>query len=112
MLAFHAPPEAVTMPVTRYGKIPGRISVAPAIPAPNRKMLRRFFQIGRNRHRAGNHVEQDVPLRAQQHQHHRRDPSPPRNRIRNSKITGNSAVAGIEAAICASGCAMRASFAD
>ena len=25
--AFHAPPEAVTMPVMRYGKMPGKISV-------------------------------------------------------------------------------------
>src|ERR1700735_940540 len=27
MLAFQAPPEAVTRPVTRYGKIPGRITI-------------------------------------------------------------------------------------
>src|SRR5271165_6687753 len=25
MLAFHAPPDAVTIPVTKYGKIPGKI---------------------------------------------------------------------------------------
>ena len=30
---------------------------------------RRLAQIGRNRHRPGDHVKQDVPLRAQQHQH-------------------------------------------
>ena len=27
MLAFHAPPEAVTRPVTRKGKMPGRMTV-------------------------------------------------------------------------------------
>ena len=27
MLAFHAPPEAVTKPVIRYGKIAGRINL-------------------------------------------------------------------------------------
>ena len=34
-------------------------------------MLRCFLQIRRNRHRARNHIEQDVPLRPQQHQRHR-----------------------------------------
>ncbi len=27
MLAFHAPPEAVTMPVMRKGKMPGRMTI-------------------------------------------------------------------------------------
>ena len=85
--------------------------MSPALAGGELEQRRSFLQVGRNRHRAGDHVEQDVPLRSQQQQQDAIPrPSPPPMRISTSSTMGNSAVAGTEAAICASGCAMRASL--
>ena len=62
------------------------------------------FQVLRDGAGPGDDVEQQVPLRAHQHQQHRRQVQPARQRAAaNSRKTGKSAVAGTEAAICTSG---------
>ena len=71
MLAFHAPPDAVTNPVIKNGKIPGSKSFPPALRPAKAKNGAHFLQIRGNRDGAGDHVEQDVPLRPQQQQHDR-----------------------------------------
>src|SRR6266516_1605187 len=45
-----------------------KVERAKAIPARKSIAARDFFQIGRNRHRTGDDIEQNVPLRAQKHQ--------------------------------------------
>ncbi len=67
-------------------------------------------QVGGDGHGAGDDVEEDVPLGAEEHQAMEPMPMPPPNLISASSRTGKSAVAGTEAAICARGWAMRASF--
>src|ERR1035441_8621725 len=109
MLAFHAPPDAVTMPVTRYGKIPGRISFFQRSMPFMRKTEQHSFKS------VGIAIAPAITLNRMYHCVPKRSstidpiPSPPPTRISNSSTTGKSAVAGTEAAICASGWAIRAS---
>src|ERR1017187_6014974 len=109
MLAFHAPPEAVTIPVIRKGKMPGRINFLQRSTFENRKSVATSFRsvgiaiapamtLNRMYHCVPSSIRAIDPT-----------PSPPPSRINKSSTTGNSAVAGTEAAICASGCATLAS---
>src|SRR5216684_4477267 len=45
--------------------------VTPAIPGAEAVDLRRFLEVGRNGQRTGDDVEENVPLRAEEHQEHR-----------------------------------------
>ena len=70
MLAFHAPPVAVSAPVTQNGKIAGMINVFQSRQRRRPNSVGGLAQVGGDRHRAGDHVEQDVPLRAERHEQH------------------------------------------
>src|SRR3984957_16549796 len=109
VLAFQAPPDAVTMPVTRYGKIPGRISFfqrsIPFIRKTEQHSLRSV----------GSAMAPAITLNSTYHcvpsssTTMEAMPSPPPRRISSSKMTGSSAVAGMEADGYASGdCPQRA----
>ena len=107
MLAFHAPPDAVTRPVTRYGKMPGRITVRQR----SRRRKRKISETSRNSDGMAlapaitlNRMYHCVPISISSTEPTFR---PPPRLISAISTTGNSAVAGTEAAICASGCAMR-----
>ena len=110
MLAFQAPPEAVTIPVTRKGKIPGRMSLRQRCHPPMPKTLAASFRS------VGIAMAPAITLNSMYHcvpssnKTMEPNPSPPPRRIRTSNTTGNKAVAGTEAAICASGWAIRASL--
>src|ERR1700751_3847061 len=47
-------------------KYSGENQFLPALSAPQLENRAAFLQVGGNRHRSRNHVEQDVPLRSQQ----------------------------------------------
>src|SRR5208337_2831835 len=49
----------------------GQDQFAPTLPAADAENAGRFFQVGGNGHGTGDHVEQDVPLRAEQQQNDR-----------------------------------------
>ena len=68
MLAFQAPPEAVTRPVMRYGKIPGRTTVFPTLYGTEMEDGGGLSQIGGDGDGACDHVEEHVPLRAEKHE--------------------------------------------
>jgi len=58
------------MPVTRYGENAGQDQVAPAIPGAEAVDLRGCLEVRGNGRGAGDDVEEDVPLRAEEHQEH------------------------------------------
>ena len=67
----------------------------------------RLSQVGGNRDRAGDDVEEDVPLRSEQHQH---DAAPAERHARSLSsaiTTGKSIGAGNEATTCTTGCRTR-----
>ena len=70
MLAFQALPEAVTSPGDEIRKNARQNQVAPAIPGAEAKDAGGFLEIRGNGHGAGDDVEKDVPLRAEQHHEH------------------------------------------
>src|SRR5215469_14867355 len=108
MLAFQAPPEAVTMPVTRYGKIPGKIRLRQRSNRRNRKTSAASFRS------VGIAIAPAITLKRMYHcvpssiSAMAASSTPPRKRINTSRSTGNNAVAGIDAANCTSGCISRA----
>src|ERR1700736_2224898 len=59
MLAFRAPQDGVTKPVTGYGKIPSRMSLRQTFLSRNADHFSRLFEIARDSHRAGNYIEED-----------------------------------------------------
>ena len=71
MLAFQAPPDAVTRPVIRYGKDRGKNHGAPAVDPAEAENVGDFAELGWDRDGARDHVKQNVPLRAEQHQQNR-----------------------------------------
>src|SRR5215472_16940086 len=108
MLAFQAPPEAVTMPVTRYGKIPGRIKKRQRSQELNRKTwaaslrsvgmaMAPAMTLNRTYHCVPSNMSSMAA-----------NSMPPRSRRKNRRMMGKRAVAGTEAAICANGWAIRA----
>ena len=79
-----------------------------ALPAVQAVAARRLAQIGGDGHRAGDDVEQDVPLRAQQHQHDAAPAERDARQRRSTAITsGKSIGAGNDAATCTTGWKMR-----
>ena len=64
-------------------------SVCASAPSHEAEHLGGFFQVRGNRHRSGDHVEQDVPLRPEQQQDDGGRPSPPPMRISISSTMGN-----------------------
>ena len=68
ILAFHAPPEAVTKPVIRYGKIPGRSNLRQRSNAAKAIHVADLFKVRRDGRCAGDDIEEDVPLRTHQQQ--------------------------------------------
>src|SRR5581483_9587211 len=97
MLAFHAPPAAVTKPVTRYGNIPGRIKRRHLSQPLNRNTSAASFRS------VGIAIAPAMTLNSTYHwvPNSRRMidpiPSPPPARISSNRTTGNSAVAGTDA---------------
>src|SRR3984885_5361361 len=108
MLAFQAPPEAVTRPVIRYGKMAGRITVRQRSTLLKRKMS------ATSRNSEGIAMAPAITLNRMYHcvpsSINRIEPvlSPPPRLINPSSKTGKRAVAGTEAATCAMGWAIRA----
>ena len=99
MLAFQAPPDAVTKPVIRYGKIPGKRSSRHRSNLPNRNTPQTSFRsVGMALAPAMtlNRIYHCVPKSSRTIAP---TPSPPPARISTSIMIGNSAVAGTEAAI-------------
>ena len=74
MLAFQAPPDAVMNPVIRYGKMAGQKQFPPALDFAQAEHSADFLQIRGNGAGAGDHIEQNVPLRSQQQQQHGANP--------------------------------------
>src|ERR1700733_5129107 len=68
MLAFQAPPDAVTKPVIRYGKMVGRMTVRQRSNWLKRKMSATSRNSDGSRDSARDHIKQHVPLRAEEHQ--------------------------------------------
>ncbi len=105
MLAFQAPPEAVTMPVMRKGKMPGRMTVfqrwmrlkwkrrATSLRSEGMAMAP-AMTLNRTYHWVPSSMRAMEPM-----------PMPPPIRTRASSRMGKRAVAGTEAAIWAMGCA-------
>src|SRR5207245_11591105 len=52
------------------GKDAGEDEMTPAIPGAESEDLRGFLQFRRDGHGAGNDIEEDVPLRAEEHEEH------------------------------------------
>ena len=73
MLAFHAPPGRRDHACDEKGKDARQDHGLPPLNGREPEQRGHLAQVGRNRHRAGDHVEQDVPLRPQQHQGDRTD---------------------------------------
>src|SRR6202046_2444733 len=105
MLAFQAPPDAVTKPVIKNGNIPGRNNPR------QRSFRRKRYTLQTSFKSVGIAVAPAITLNSKYHcvpsSSNRIDPtpSPPPARISSSKIIGNNAVAGTDAATCTIGCA-------
>src|SRR5208337_3507361 len=92
------------------GKDAGENQLTPALSPGELAHLRRFFQVSRDCHGPAmtlNRMYHCVPSSKSTMEP---SPKPPPMRMRTSNTMGNNAVAGTEAAICASGCAMRDSL--
>jgi len=103
MLAFHAPPSCGDHARDQVWKQRRQDQRPPARPTLELQQLGRIGQVFRDGRRARDDVEQHVPLRAHQHQEHCRQVQPAASRMNAKRITGKSAVAGIEATICTMG---------
>ena len=103
MLAFHAPPEAVTRPVIRIGEDAGEDDGHPAFAKVEAEDAGDIAQVAGNGEGSGDDVEEDVPLGSEEHEQDGADVNPPPILMRARRRMGNSAVAGTEAAICARG---------
>ena len=108
MLAFQAPPDAVIAPVTQVRKHARQQHIfPPASPSPQSEDCRppRRRSVGKGA-RAGDHVEQDVPLGPEDHQRAQPANAGPAARSARSRTTaiGKSRLAGNAARNCASGC--------
>ena len=68
MLAFQAPPLAVTAPVTQNGKIAGMMNLRHHCVPRRPKIRAGLLEVRGDRHRPCDHVEKDIPLRAERHQ--------------------------------------------
>src|ERR1700678_3365143 len=110
MLAFQAPPDAVTNPVIKNGNIPGNNNPR------QRSFLRKRYTLHTSFKSVGIAVAPAITLNKRYHWVPSRSkrieptPNPPPTRISNSKIIGNNAVAGTDAATCTMGCAIADSF--
>src|ERR1019366_3677044 len=108
ILAFHAPPDAVTKPVIRYGKIPGRSNFRQRSTVLRRNTSQTSLRsVGMA----------DAPAMTLKRMYHcvpmnsrtmEPTPSPPPKRIKASSTMGNNAVAGTDAAILGIGWAVAA----
>src|SRR6185312_9215574 len=107
MLAFHAPPVAVINPVTRYGKIAGMISnfhrrqpVSPYTPAASLRSdgiaIAPAITLNRTYHCVPSTIRAMAAMLR-----------PPGSESSMSRRTENSAVAGIDAMTCTTGCNLR-----
>src|ERR1700722_11943892 len=98
MLAFHAPPDAVTKPVTKYGKIAGKNSSFHRAHSEKWNTLQTSFKS------AGIAVAPAITLNRMYHWVPNSSstmdpiPSPPPARININNMIGNKAVAGTDAA--------------
>src|SRR5579863_10380822 len=105
MLAFHAPPVAVIMPVTRYGKIPGRIRVR------HRRHPVTWYTTAASRRSDGIDMAPAITLNSTYHCVPRSISRteamlrPPGMDSRTTNRIGNTLFAGTDAATCTSGCA-------
>jgi hypothetical protein len=105
MDAFHAPPTAVTIPVIKYGKMPGRISVLQRRTQPPPRLYTEStskssdgiacapaITLNRTYHMVPSIMSAIEPICR-----------PPPSFARKIRTNGNKAVAGVDAAICTMG---------
>ena len=62
----------VSVEASNISKRPASLALL-MVPGAEAKDLRSLLKVGGNSHGAGDHVEQDVPLRAQEHEQHGRE---------------------------------------
>src|SRR6202522_3750233 len=110
MLAFQAPPDAVTNPVIKNGNIPGNNNPR------QRSFLRKRYTLHTSFRSVGIAVAPAITLNSRYHcvlsnsKIIEPTPKPPPTRINSSKMMGNNAVAGTDAATCTMGWAIAESL--